>query len=782
MKKLIYYISFLLVALSCQKQEAPVDFEGAFSYENNCYKTLEDAVNALKADGAGESVITLLSNTSGEGVNLGDETSLDITIDFKSYSYHLVSGASIDAGISTLRIRGNGACIYASDPSPAIKSTGGNIYFLGGVSLKGESIINTSSTVYIEDGYSGIMEGSITLDDAMLHLSSSDCHLSIPVLTVNGKDAGFSAETDNAVSYSPIVVIGKVESNLSFPVSSDLNNIISCKNGVHIHDYDTESIPGSCISKSFEELVCKECGYAKINKSFKGEYETCDLSAFVHYEAVEADEFHFGNVEYWQCTACGRCYSDPEGKHDITGNIYVFPSGYGTMLNLRDLSQQNSAQINAAVSTVLLAIYTAATTLTSILKMTSYSEWEIINDQIDDILRQVNVISEELNNVMKAVNMIEERRRIVDRQDNLMELQSLAQLTFHNLQKAKVTCGKDVEALKKEMTSIVADWENFRVGFGEKGKQKPEDLTMSLINSYIDSEPGSLTPKTYPDFYADFINGLCVWEHEGTTVKRAELLRDAVIIGTSYILTNVYCNDLWNVDPALKKATIAHQDDLFKKYFKIANRADSLMVMRDSLTRTLFFKNQKITYDRNIHGQHDINNWVRNNHKNYYFPYDNENGNAVKSCDKMMQDTQIHFDKLMTRDVVDFLDQVYVTDVKGTPFIDILRNKLGFKGGGPSNNSFIIPKKTTNFSYYGGSNRCPMYKIFHWHTWRTKNNDDLGVFAVGSINYYLYLNNPEYYFKVLYKCNISRWGGEITKLGYSNNYQFYSVETATEIK
>ncbi|MBO4433220.1 MAG: hypothetical protein J5852_06810 [Clostridia bacterium] len=44
----------------------------------------------------------------------------------------------------------------------------------------------------------------------------------------------------------------------------------------------------------------------------------CAAHVLTHNEASNATLEHTGNIEYWQCDYCGKCFSDEEGEHEVT--------------------------------------------------------------------------------------------------------------------------------------------------------------------------------------------------------------------------------------------------------------------------------------------------------------------------------------------------------------------------------------------------------------------------------------------------------------------------------
>ncbi len=782
MKKfsILYLFLIALSVLSCKKDEKPVLSE-PFSYNGNNYKTLEDAVNAVRTikENDDPAVITLLSDVSGTGVSFGDATAIDVQLNLESNTYTLEDGGSIDVGIGSLCIFGNNGGISALSDAPIFKGCGGSLYLKGDVDLKGTNLIGASLDVDVEEDYQGKMKGDVTLENTSFRIFSTAFSAAIPLLTVAGEDSFLSVETDIA-SETTLVEIGKVESKLSYPVRSVKQGLVSCADGVHIHNFAEEYYEGSCINKSGKGFVCNECGFEMTDENYKGKIGKCNIAGLIHHDRVEPDEVLFGNVEYWECPDCGNCYSDNEGKNRITGNIYIYPKGYESMERMKAVSDSLSNEVNVAIASIFTAIsviVSATNTIIDIVKVPD-GDWEDLNKQLNELMAKVDAVSKELNQVIRQVKMLNNKAIIVAREDNLVLLQELSKMTLANIQTARTKYKSDTAGLTAEITKILKDWNSYQIGGATD--REPNLLTMSMINGFNKSYVG-VTPQTYPQIYSDYVNSMCIWEHEGTTAKRAELLRDVLVMGVSYMFTNIYTHDLLNEPEATKKARIELQTQAFNEYMENAKQAEAAMTKNDSLYRVLFFNStsgiKTIKYNRNIQGPHDFKKWIAD-HRDNKFPYNNKKNEAVNSCEKMMRETNVQFDKLMTTDVDRFIDQIYNRGLSGRPFLYLLRDDCGFNvGGNISMNSKVISKRTAGFSS-GDGGRDLKYKIFYWRSNYTGSSDHFGVYGIGSDGYYIYENTIDRYYQVYYKCCIGRWGdntGRFKELGRSTTTTFCSA-------
>lgn len=774
MKKYIILCIGALFALSCGKNDIKTT-SCNFTIGPYSYKTLADAVKAASVGtDTGEPVqIFLKTDISGKGAAV-ESGSPDIIFNLGTHTYTLEDGATIDVSDNNFTICGEGGSIVASSGTPALQGSEGLIHFKGNAGLKGETAVSTTSEVIVEKDFTGEISGNIVVHNTDFLLNSADCNVHIPLLVASGEDAGFSSIVGEAGAHIA-ARIDEVKSDQDYPVSADCEGVVSCGEEVHIHNYVMIKTPGTCTVPETYDYVCEDCGMSRNEEIDQGPYGHCNPDGLIYHERVEPNATMFGNVGYWQCPECGRCYSDKKYLKDITNCVLLFPTDYWQIREILDGS--GSGEIDSFVLPTAALIYLAVGILISAgtsvadLIVSSDIQWNEASKLLQDIEHQVNAISLQIHQLLIAIKNLTNRVNIMKRQDDIASLKGITMMTDKNIQKAKAAI-KDSTALDNEIRKQILDWATFEIG---SQKESPTVLTNRLINSFSGE-------KSFSTIYEEFANSFSIWEHDGYPYRAAALLEEATTICLSYKYAHAFIKDIEKYQSEVtRQFALSSLEGRFEKYVKaIATEMDNIH-SRDSLYRILLpqtLNGSVEVYQKNINGPYDFHTFLKNN-THYKFSWNNKDNLTSAYGDAMINNMGINLDKLMPASTVKFLHAVYNSKRSyHKAFEDLLLDDCKFTlPSGITETDYrkskIIPKKKDGFE--NKNFRYVSYKIFHFECFRTKNEDTFGVWAVGG-----WENNPYSYHTFMEGANIVRKNGKISNYGRKTR-EFYTV-TSTEIK
>ena len=146
-----------------------------------------------------------------------------------------------------------------------------------------------------------------------------------------GRSYAVTANPDDAVF---------IETDYPFEVPSKIT-AGSVKVSIHQHIYDDSSfrdqIPATCTeSGRIAVYQCTVCGKLFSDREMTNEVTEAETvipalghSGVVHYAAKAANASADGNIEYWYCPVCGKYYSDSALTKEITLADTVIPKGKG---------------------------------------------------------------------------------------------------------------------------------------------------------------------------------------------------------------------------------------------------------------------------------------------------------------------------------------------------------------------------------------------------------------------------------------------------------------------
>ena len=134
--------------------------------------------------------------------------------------------------------------------------------------------------------------------------------------------AAHTCTADGTIAYWECSVCGKYFSDPNG--TTEITNIVDPNDPALGHTLTHhDAVPHTCTTDgNVEYWDCSVCG-----KKFSDENGTNEIDDIVdpatghtltHHEAVKAALTKNGNIEYWECELCGKYYSDEECTHEIT--------------------------------------------------------------------------------------------------------------------------------------------------------------------------------------------------------------------------------------------------------------------------------------------------------------------------------------------------------------------------------------------------------------------------------------------------------------------------------
>jgi len=732
MKKISLYLLLILqIVVSCKKSDTPV-VENPFSYCGVQYHTLQAAVDAVETSKSwGESVICLEGDASGAGAVFPEGDCLQIVLDLKSHKYTLDSGASIDAGNNNLLVCGNGGELVASGSAPVLKGADGAISISGRIVLNGENVLSSSSEVCIESDFTGCIYGNVFLQEAGMNLLSSQCQIIVPVFSALGETSGFFADTD-AASPSIVARLSKVVSDQAYPVSSVCKGVVAVTDGdVHIHNFKAVEHPGTCLSVKSTEYVCEDCGYSYAINASDYNFGSCDVSALVHHARVDADSIIVGNVEYWQCPDCGRCYADRNAEKELD-KVFIIPELLDDMESLLgDYSNGFPFDITLQqfIEKTISLLVSVGLGIPKLLKSEA-QYWKEVHKDLDDIIRKVDELSQQVHLLARDVKNVPYKVRIMNRYDDLDQLKDVTLMAFENIETILNSKETDVQKTEK-IKKVLKDWGQFEVG---SSKSFPYNLTYSLMKNY----GASSVDVSYPAMYGEFVNTFAVWEHEGYDYRLKVMANDLAIVGLSYWLTRLYNKEIkYFASEESRNSYLAILEKSFRDDYSAAIKNEiNRMKSRDTKYRRLN-ASFNVTFDRQMPGPVDVYDWI-SSHRDKHFPRNNKNNVAVRSCNEMLASFGMDGRTLFSDSQARFI-QEYYNRGKFTSFLDYTlteKAKFTYAKSALSNGTVMfVPNRQNNFGHDNNDSALPNYKIFRWESFKShKNKDSFGAYCFDEFN------------------------------------------------
>ena len=149
------------------------------------------------------------------------------------------------------------------------------------------------------------------------------------ILTDNGVSANFNAvSTDHVRDVLPEITVkvseqGHEWGETTYIWSAD-NKTVTATHSCAQHPDETETETVDTVYSVVKPATCEAAGEGKWTATFTkfaAAEKTVVLPALehklVHHAAVEATCAAEGNIEYWECSVCGKLYSDKDAKNEV---------------------------------------------------------------------------------------------------------------------------------------------------------------------------------------------------------------------------------------------------------------------------------------------------------------------------------------------------------------------------------------------------------------------------------------------------------------------------------
>lgn len=755
-------IAVVLTALSlaaCDKENGFSE-DGAFRYDGVVYNSLQEAVDASLAGGAG-GYITLLHDARGNGASVVAAEDRDLLIDFAGFHYYIIDGYSLCTGASNTVLKGNGGGLTAG--GTVLTSDSGSLVIDGDLDIAGD--IHTSSYTSFTEDYSGTFKGDIVLDGEEMYICSGKGSYDIPVLEVKGEDAFLQVCIYSLSSPTAGIRIGDVVSSLPHPVMADGDGGIEIASGakVHIHNYSFTNTPATCTHPARIEKTCRECGYSD-TKCPDETYGDCPESLLFYVPAVEATATQNGMKAHWECPFCGRCYTDKEGHDELVGSPVILAGNYIQQASLYSAKLGGAMAITGLVLAIAGLVETLGLSIWGIVAGDCDEEWNEVNSKLDTIQASLAVIEGKIDELLRKIEIVPYKNLIISRNSKLDFLNSKSLVVFELMTEYINDKTMDDDLKAEKLTNLVLDWS--RNVF--EGTQIT-DLTQNLMQQYVNTG----IEANVPQMFEAVANCSYLWEHDGYGFRSEALLRDFMLNAISYMLGCCYISSVKEYnDEKLREKELEFFKDCFMKYKDTVTAEIDRMDSRDKTIRR--YNPDGITFNR--YAKHvDFRQWFSQN-RGYGFPRENQNGQAVASCNKVLDDLGLNGKMGMDHTLAKTLYSYYNrNNSTPTSIYRILRDSVGFynvpAGFDPG---ILFVNKKDGFKNIDDDSALPTYKIFHWEVYRSHTDQDqFGIWT--SLNDRCGMENHNF----LYYCSISSYEeGTIKALGQSTRWDWWTLVTA----
>lgn len=768
----------LLLATSCGKDYPNVGGQEAFSYAGSFYSTLQDAVNAVFASSPDEiATITLNKNITDSGVIIPEGDIPGIVLELGNNILSLLPGKQIDVQDGFLEISGSNGILSSYGDTFAIEV--GEDAFLrlsGNCKLQADKLLETSAPVSLSEGFSGSIDGDIFLKNTSFTIYPSKCSVEIPVLSVIGKEALFEVDVED-VDDKPVIHIGKVVSDNSYPVSALKAGAVSVSDGqVHVHDLSSGVIHGTCVEQDTYVLECKDCGYQIPDKSFhEPTFGKCDINALIRHERVEPGPCQFGNISYYECPECGRVFSDAQASNEINDAVTILPTNIDEMLSIfagTDINLITSepygpnALTPAAVEKIYDLIIGLITTIPGVIT-TEYQTWTTpvkafrdfskrlsdFSGRLSQIENQITQISAAVNNVPYVIKVRNRINQLNDINDLNLKTNAALSLVFNDNTKTQAQMDS-LKALNIQQWSGIYE--------GSTATLHPHELILGLMRDFSTVAVG----PNMPQMYGEVVSSYFIWDHLGYTTRALTLLYDAIVVSTAYYFAQNYArvNKPYSSDVVREK----YRQTLEASYKDYANAVQAeFQRMMNNGKKYRRFMPTNTTFERQVYTTFNFYDFFMTD-KPLYLPRHDARV-SIDNCNEMMEyngTRRLVGSSFMDASVASQTYQYYKSMQsqgklpEGFPKdlnVFQLLDSLGFDGISKISNLKLLMNSAQAFSQKGGDIEFPMYWNVRWRSYRGSIGYDW--ISAGPV---LDNNANTYDDRLISRCNISTDNGFVS--------------------
>ena len=750
-------LAFALSFTGCSNSDDdPVYKDGCFKYDDKTYNSLNAAIRAaLDNQEEKEDIIYLLDDVlDNEPLSINAEEYDVVTFNLGKFTY--VSANGLDFKDVQLNLSGEGSFECRN------------------------GALSSASRIEVAEDFKGKITAPVTLDEAVMAVSSPKATVNVSQLKLAGNGI-FSME---AVSEKPAsVVIDRLSASGDSKVCAIDGESVVIKEGgkAHIHNYKVVSdVPANCLNAGYKVYQCEECKDDYVD--FKeGEAGSCIAEDLIHHDAVEPTFTEYGNIEYWECPDCGADYSDKEGKHSVYPTL--LPKNYDLPLDVLFACDDVWEQQNFDPFEFVFGF----------IKELIASKFEVSNEQLLDEMRKLSAKIDQLSNdVAKLRDAVDglyrETRNITlgralgEYTDKIVSLQNTT-LKYYQYYQNIMNDKDKVRSLEEKNEEIKKLFEDFDKEFGGSAL---DAVLLSILKFYCETPSiEQLIYKNVPEAQEQFTQNIFLWEHLGYNVRKSLTLTDFQRLSSSYFIINAYLK--WTGKPQnsvqmenLKTYLQKYQDTWEADIQRMKDRDEKYRIFSGGKPGELVY------YPK---GWYQIGKGIQqwfdseSNRKKYYFPRDNRNNDAVKSCEKVLEDVGLKDGFFEHRHLVDTYEKY--KDKIGANTTENTMNYIGFdKMPIVMWEKFIVERTGEEcydkFGHYGNDDiTLPHYKIFHCYKHKTYS-------SWFKTNYVVQINHRETNFLTDYdiRTNMGMWAvdGYISDPGLWSNWSFYTIRKLKDVK
>lgn len=603
-----FILAICFLSASCDKKgkDNPVPVKDGFAVGDRRFDSLNDAIHAALHSSDHDNTVRLEKDVTDDAVlNIGGDEYGEVTIDFGRHIYTSIAVGGLDFGGLDVEMLSEGGALFCE-----------------------KGAISSTSSLFVSPDFNGRINANIILDNALMQIASYDVEMNIPELSVSGE--GRFEVVEKPVKDASIV-IDKLISDCKYPVgASDAAGIVINKGGkVHVHNYKSVDVSPACQTVHEFYNVCEECGYAVPGEIEEGESGPCDPANLVYHPYVEPTDREFGNVEYWECPDCGRVFVDAEGKIPAEEGLFLMADDY---LAGAEFLKEYEAEFGTGENEN--SPWDAVSCIFTVLKFpidiaNQFAQTDLLNTisvQLSNMSKNITAIQGMLNDLLKKMQTDSYRNELGNRINACVAFSGYNDSYYdQHINNLKNKASEEV------INTNLQEWWN-------RGGLDVTNTVQTLLKQYCKS---SYFPGSIPDVQEKLTQNTFGWEHQGYEFRNNLTKNEFARISRPYFLALTYLRNV-STSPAERSRADSLVNDM-KRCLEVCRRDSTRMAERNEKYRIycLDGESQLAVYSRNDTPEGGrFLKWFENqaNLNKNYFPYDNGNDVAVRSCNQLLCD------------------------------------------------------------------------------------------------------------------------------------------------
>lgn len=603
-----FILAICFSTTSCDKNDNdnPVQVKDGFAVGDRRFDLLNDAIHAALQPSNQDNVVRLEKDvTDNAELNIGEDEYGEVTIDFGNHIYTSTAAGGLDFGGLDVEMLSEGGALLCE-----------------------KGAISSTSSIFINPDFKGRINAAINLSDALMLIESNNVEMNIPELSVSG--AGRFEVAEKPVKDASIA-IGKLISDSKYPVgASNATGIVINKGGkVHVHNYKSVEMSPACQNVHEFYNECEECGYAVPSGIEEGESGPCDPTKLVYHPYVEPTDTEFGNVEYWECPYCGKIYADAEGKIPAEEGLFLMADDY--LAGAEFLKEYEAAFGSGEFEN---SAWDAVSCIFTILKFpidiaNQFAQTNLlttISEQMNDMSKNITSIKNMLIDLLNQMRTDKYRNELGNRINACVKFSGYNDVYYDQHIKNLQSKAPDSVIIKN-----LQEW-------WDKGGLGVTNTVQTLLKQYCQS---SYFSGSIPNVQEKLTQNTFAWEHLGYGFRNNLTKNEFARISRPYFLALSYLKNV-STSPAERSRADSLVNDM-KRCLEECRRDSARMAERDEKYRIycLDGESQIAVYSRNDTPEGGrFLKWFENsdNTNRYFFPYDNGNDVAVRSCNQLLCD------------------------------------------------------------------------------------------------------------------------------------------------